>query len=186
LYGLYEYIGVGIISTAAFAVIVALIIIASEEGVKTEPHKRQIRLPKPQPKIPSYGKAYTPKKTLSLDISYETSTKKQPTILYHGTTVNNALEIYKTKLWLIGKSKPAAVWMGNRIDIAKKYSGTGKNAGIVVVKVDKDLSLNERGKGVFILEIPGAKPNEEYHQVEGLTPIDVIKPSGKSILHNII
>ena len=184
--GFYENIGVGVISAAAFAVIAILIIVGSGSGVKTKSHKSQKGLPLIQSHTRSYANPEKPILTSSFKSGYSIATKIQPTTLYHGTTLTNALEIYRTHLWLVGKSKPPAVWMGNRIEIAKKYSGTGKKAAIVVVQVDSDLNLSNRGNGVFILEIPGAKPNEEYHQVDGLKPIDVINPSGKSILHNII
>ena len=118
--------------------------------------------------------------------NYAHSYSVQPNILFHGTTLKNALSIYKTGLWKVGRSKPYAVWMGDKLDIARQYSGTGSNAAIVVMQADPNINLSDYGSGVYIYEIPDAKPNEEYYRINGLTPIDVIDPRGNSILQTIL
>jgi len=102
-----------------------------------------------------------------------------PLKLFHGTTRRIALEIYKTGLWLIGESKPPAIWMTSNIKTAKKYAGS--KGYIVVVNVDSALNLKKLGDEVFIFEVPDAKPNEEYLAIEGLKPSGIVDVNGKKI-----
>ena len=101
--------------------------------------------------------------------------------LYHGTTHEAALEIYNTKLWLIGPSQPYAVWMGDDLNIAHGYSGS--SGAIVEIDADPDLKLTDRGGGVFIYEIPQVtKSQKEYYTIPGLNPIGVLDYNGKNVL----
>jgi hypothetical protein len=102
-----------------------------------------------------------------------------PLKLFHGTTRRIALEIYKTGLWLVGESKPPAIWMTSNIETAKKYAGS--KGYIVVVNVDSALNLKKLKDEVFIFEVPDAKPNEEYLAIEGLKPSGIIDVNGKKI-----
>jgi len=103
----------------------------------------------------------------------------QPLTLYHGTSHENALEIFNTGLWLIGTSLPRAAWFGNKIDIARQYSGD--TGGIVVVNVDPDVKLKNRGGGVYIYEVPDAVPHQDYYEIKGLRPAGVLTPQGNRI-----
>ena len=103
----------------------------------------------------------------------------QPTTLYHGTTLQNAFEIYYSGLWMVGGSFPPAVWMGDNIFIAQGYARV--NGGIVVIKVDPWVRLTNKGGGVYIYEIPGAVPRSEYYKVQGLTPVGVLNTNGNRL-----
>ena len=103
----------------------------------------------------------------------------QPQILYHGTELKTALEIYESGLWMVGKSWPRAIWMGDNIKKARAHAG--KNGGIVVVRAHPDLELTRNGVGVYIFKIPKVKPYEEYYQVKGLTPVAVLNSEGNTI-----
>jgi hypothetical protein len=105
--------------------------------------------------------------------------KEYPTTLYHGTTLENALEIYTTGLWMIGYAMPPAVWMGDSIEIAIGHSGS--NGGIVTVSIDPDLPLKNLCGGIYIYEIPNARPKQEYYRIQGLTPTGVVSPQGNRI-----
>ena len=97
--------------------------------------------------------------------------------LYHGTTHENAIEIVRTRLWLIGNSpKPRAIWMTTDLENAKHYAG--ENGAVVIIKVRPGtrLTTTERGgKGVYYHEIPEAEPYKEYYFISGLTPIGILK-----------
>ena len=108
-------------------------------------------------------------------------TSFQPTTLYHGTTaLQNAFEIYNSGMWLVGNSKPSAVWMTDNFAAAKSYSGA--NGGIVVVAVDPSVRLTHPRAGVFIYEIPYARRWEEYYQIPGLRPIGVLDFNGNRVM----
>jgi hypothetical protein len=102
-----------------------------------------------------------------------------PLKFFHGTTRQNALKIYSTGLWLIGESKPSAIWMTSNIEKAKIYAGS--KGYIVVVNIDPALNLKKLRDEVFIFEVPDAKPNEEYLAIEGLKPSGIIDVNGKKI-----
>jgi len=88
----------------------------------------------------------------------------QPTTLYHGTSLQNAFEIYYSGMWLIGHSQPPAVWMTDNFAVASGYiKGTG---GIVIISVAPWIRLTNRGAGVFTYEIPNAQPWVEYYQIQ--------------------
>ena len=80
---------------------------------------------------------------------------------------------------MVGNSSPSAVWMGESFTTAKAYAGT--NAGIVVIGVDPRVNLTSRGAGVFIYEIPDARPKEEYFQIPGLRPVGVLDVNGNRL-----
>jgi len=104
----------------------------------------------------------------------------QPTTLYHGTSLQNAFEIYNSGMWLVGDSKPSAVWMVDNFAAAKSYSGA--NGGIVVVSVDPSVRLTHPRAGVFIYEIPYARRWEEYYQIPGMRPIGVLDFNGNRVM----
>jgi hypothetical protein len=109
----------------------------------------------------------------------QTVTNHQPTNLYHGTTFENAIEIYVTGLWLIGSSLPPAVWMTDDFEIAKEYSG--QHGAIVQVHVDRGVRLTKPGGRIYIFKVPGAVAHGEYYRIEGITPIAVLNPQGNPI-----
>jgi len=104
----------------------------------------------------------------------------RPTTLYHGTSLQNAFEIYNSGMWLVGNSKPSAVWMTDNFAAAKSYSGT--NGGVVVVAVDPSVRLTNPRAGVFIYEIRYARPWEEYYQIPGLRPTGVLDVNGNRVM----
>lgn len=103
----------------------------------------------------------------------------QPQTLYHGTSLENAMEIFNTGLWLIGAAVPPAAWFSSRIEIARQYC---KNPGaIVVVSVDPDVKLTNRGNGVYTYDVPNARPHQEYYELRGLRPSQVLTPQGNRL-----
>lgn len=106
--------------------------------------------------------------------------KPQPRTFYHGTKLEKALEIYNTGLWMVGDSKPRAVWLSDKIATAKNYAG--KDGAIVVVSVDSSVALNNRSTNAFIYEIPGAEPYQEYYKIDGIKPTGVLDASGNTII----
>lgn len=103
----------------------------------------------------------------------------QPQILYHGTKLETALEIYGSGLWMVGRSWPRAIWMGDNFNKARAHAG--KNGGVVVIKAHPDLGLTKSDRGVYILKIPNARAYEEYYRVQGLTPVGVLGSDGNKI-----
>jgi len=104
---------------------------------------------------------------------------QEPLELYHGTALGNAFEIFDTGLWLAGPSSPRGVYLGEKVEIARQYSGC--NGAIVVISADPDLPLQDRGGGVYVYEIPDAVPNQFYYRIEGLRAVGVLSPEGKRI-----
>jgi len=104
---------------------------------------------------------------------------EQPRILYHGTKLETAFEIYESGLWMVGKSQPAAIWMGDSFNIARAHARN--NEGIVVIRAHPNLGLTRQGRGVYIFKIPDARPYQDYYRVEGLTPIGVLDSNGDKI-----
>ena len=106
-------------------------------------------------------------------------TSFQPTTLYHGTSLQSAFEIYKSGMWMVGNSKPSAVWMTDNFAVASSYiKGTG---GIVIISVAPWLRLTQPTAGVFIYEIPYAQPWAEYYQIQGLKPVGVLDVNGNRL-----
>jgi hypothetical protein len=103
----------------------------------------------------------------------------QPTTLYHGTSLQSAFEIYNSGMWMVGKSKPSAVWMVDNFTAATSYSHA--DGGIVVVAVEPSVRLRHPRAGVFIYEIPYAQPWAEYYQIQGLKPIGVLDVNGNRL-----
>jgi len=107
----------------------------------------------------------------------------QPRKMYHGTPLDNAFEIVRTRLWLIGKSpKPRAIWMTTDLENAKHYAG--EDGAIVIIKVRPGtrLTATERGgSGVYYYEVPEAEPYKEYYFIPGFTLIGILDNNGKLI-----
>ena len=106
--------------------------------------------------------------------------QQQPGRLYHGTDLKSALDIFTTGLWLVGKAVPHGVWMTDQFKVASHYSG--KNGGIVIVKVSPDIRLSNHSSNVYILKVPDAVPNQEYHRIEGLIPVGILDAKGDKIM----
>jgi len=82
-------------------------------------------------------------------------------------------------MWLIGYSRPPAVWMADNFAVASGYiKGTG---GIVIISVAPWIRLTNRGAGVFTYEIPNAQPWVEYYQIQGLRPVGVLDVNGNRL-----
>jgi len=104
--------------------------------------------------------------------------KPQQRTFYHGTSLENAIEIYSTGLWMVGST--GSLWITDDVNIAKGYAGS--NGGIVLVDVDQSLHLTKNGGGVYTYNIPDAKPFQEYYKIEGLVPVGVLDTNGKKIM----
>lgn len=97
----------------------------------------------------------------------------------HGTSYENAMEIFKTMLWLVGGSIPRGVYLTKDINIARSYSQN--NGAIVVVNVTTGTNLKNLGGGVYVYEILGVQPYNEYYKIQSLTPVAVLNYQGNKI-----
>lgn len=102
-----------------------------------------------------------------------------PTLYFHGTTMDNALEIYNTGLWLVGDSEPKGIYLTDSMEVAKYYSE--KSGAIVVVNVSPGIKLTQKRKRYFVYEIPDALIKREYYIIKALKPIGILSPDGKKI-----
>ena len=108
--------------------------------------------------------------------------KIQPRNLYHGTTMENAHEIYNTGLWMTGDSEPRAIYMTEYLEVAQEFSK--KKGAIVVVRVDPKIKLTRYTKYRdcdYIYEIPNSIPMQEYYMIPGLNPIGILDAKGNKI-----
>jgi hypothetical protein len=166
-----EYVKVTIISLAVLFILLVLLGALSDGkrprgtyrtdsiGLAAQPVRYSVQTTRPQPVQPSPG--------------------VPPSTLCHGTTLENAIEIFMTNLWLIGDSPPPAVWMVDDTSKAKIYAGD--NGAIVVINVAPWVQLTNRGGGIYIYEIPEAIPHREYYRIPGLVPVAVLDPHGNRI-----
>ncbi len=106
-----------------------------------------------------------------------------PKRVFHGTSLENAREIYSTKLWLISNLKPRAVYLTTDLEIAKSFAG--KKGAIVDISVKRPAKLKQFRKhydeGVYIYEIPDGKPHDAYYRIKGLEPVGLLDYKGKKI-----
>jgi hypothetical protein len=103
----------------------------------------------------------------------------QPRQLYHGTTRENALEIHKTGMWLVGEPTPRGVYITNKFDVAKQYSGN--SGAILVIRADSKVRLTDLGNGIYVYEVPDAVPFEWYYKIEGLKLVGILDAKGNPI-----
>ncbi len=102
-------------------------------------------------------------------------------LLYHGTSMEVALEIFNTGLWLIGSSRPPAVWLTDKISEAEFYAE--EKGAIVVVEVDPSIILTSHNKDCYYtFKIPDAQPGEEYLRIPALKPLAVFSAADRSII----
>ena len=118
--------------------------------------------------------------TLGPNAPHQSHQQINPSILYHGTSIENAFEIYDTKLWLVGKAVPRGIYLTDDFTIAKSYAG--RKGGIVVVSPDPNLKFNRKGKHVFVYEVTNPQPNQEYYAIQGLNPTAILSPNGTTIV----
>ena len=103
----------------------------------------------------------------------------QASTLYHGTSLQNALEIYNSGLWMVGNLFPPAVWMAADFAMARGYAkGTG---GVVIISVAPWVRLTDLGSGVFTYEIPNGQPWVEYYHIRDLKPVGVLDVNGNRV-----
>ncbi len=97
-----------------------------------------------------------------------------PPVLYHGTTIIIAKEIYKSNLWMVGGSAPAGVWLTSDRDIARDF--TFEKGAIVVVKPlsHENFITWPMNPKVFVYTIPISNPYNEYFEIPSLMILGVI------------
>ena len=95
--------------------------------------------------------------------------------LYHGSSLESVEEIFRTRLFLVGNSTPPAFWMADRPEKTRPYCGT--DGGILVVDIVPGTPLTDQGGGVYIFEIPGAKPFMRPRYISGLIPVAILDAS---------
>jgi hypothetical protein len=156
-----QYITVGIISLAIFIIVIFFLIAAVNPGRGYQYNT---------------GSNYPNNTTYQLRNPYNIINAIGGN-LCHGTSIENAIAIHDTRLWLIGPTRK--LWMTDNIEIAKQYSKT--NGGIVIINVDPSLKLSNRGGGIYTYDIPDALPFKEYYRFEGLKAIAVVSPQGNRI-----
>lgn len=176
-----EIISAGIISIAIIIVLIAASCFAVNIRLESKSNSKPDNSLRSRTNFPSFPQLTPTKPSPQLMPVqlYLANLLTCPLKLFHGTTSRIALEIYKTGLWLVGESKPPAIWMTSNIETAKKYAGS--KGYIVVVNVASALNLKKLGDEVFIFEVPDAKPNEEYLAIEGLKPSGIIDVNGNKI-----
>ena len=96
--------------------------------------------------------------------------------LYHGSSLESVEEIFRTRLFLVGNSTPPAFWMADAPEKTMFYCGN--DGGILVIDVLHGTPLTYDGDGVYIFEIPGAQPFQEYYEIDGLVPVGVLDSTG--------
>jgi len=99
-----------------------------------------------------------------------------PTRLYHGSSLEKVAEIFRTHLFLVGNARPPAFWMADAPEKTREYCGN--NGGILEIKVVPGTPLTNRGGGVYIYEIRGAQPYQDYYEIPYLRPVAVLDPTG--------
>ncbi|MFC1828036.1 hypothetical protein ACFL0O_00305 [Thermodesulfobacteriota bacterium] len=103
----------------------------------------------------------------------------QPSLVYHGTSEENAWEIFNTGFWLVGDSRPYGIYLTDDFETARGYSN---NDGLIVtVIVAPAIELVDRSGGIWLYPMPNAKPHEKYHKIEGLHPFELRHPLGKRV-----
>lgn len=102
--------------------------------------------------------------------------------LYHGTSMDAAVRIFSTQLWMVGTSHPPGIWMSPDLDVARYYAEQGELGAIIVVKVHPSTQLVDKGGKILHFPIDGAIPNEEFYRVDALTPIRVLDVEGRHIM----
>jgi hypothetical protein len=88
---------------------------------------------------------------------------------FHGTSLKNALEIKRSKCWVIGRSTPHAIYLTIDIGVAVGYADNHSNPAVILIKVKSGIRLeydpNVKGKGIatsgkLILKVPNSNPDE--------------------------
>ena len=102
----------------------------------------------------------------------------QPSVVYHGASYQNAFEIFRTGLWLVGAGH-SEIWMTSDFRIACNYAGN--NGAIVEFSVASSVYLNNPAQNVFTYNIPNARPGQEYYKIPGITPVAVYDPQGNRL-----
>jgi hypothetical protein len=98
-----------------------------------------------------------------------------PPRLYHGSSLQAVVNIFRTRRFLVGDATPRAFWMA---DTPQKTLVYCKNdGGILVIDVLSGAPLTNRGGGVYIFEIRGAQPYKKYYQIPSLVPVAILDPS---------
>ena len=100
-------------------------------------------------------------------------------IYYHGTTTEDAWEIFRTGLWLVGESMPRGVYITPKADVARHYSED--DGLIVIVHVSDRCPITHDGGEVYIFRVPDIKPDEFYYQIEGFNVVGLMTPGGRRI-----
>lgn len=96
--------------------------------------------------------------------------------LYHGSSIESVTEIFRTHLFLVGHARPPAFWMADTPERTRQYCGS--SGGILVIDVVPGTPLTNRGGGVYIYEIKGAQPYQDYYEIPYLRPVAVLDPTG--------
>jgi len=80
---------------------------------------------------------------------------------FHGTSRQAALEIKKSKIWVIGKSKPSSVWMSKDFKYASSYAKP--NGYVLRIKISSNTNITKRNDKISIFLIPNANSGDCVH-----------------------
>ncbi len=134
---------------------------------------RPYRVPRPAPSVVPRRVPVPPPVPAPLPIPVPP--QFHPTRLYHGSSLEKVTEIFRTHLFLVGESTPPAFWMADTPQKTRSYCGN--NGGILVIDVVSGAPLTDRGGGIYIYEIKGAQPYQEYYEIPHLRPVAVLDPT---------
>jgi hypothetical protein len=108
---------------------------------------------------------------------HERSLNAGPRRVFHGTSHESAIDIFKRNRLLIGRTKK--FWTTTKFSIAQNYAPYGKGK-IVEFSVSPWAGLNNEGGSIFTGHIPHAKKGR-YYRIAGFKAVRILDYSGKII-----
>ncbi len=89
---------------------------------------------------------------------------------YHGTARENAEEIRRKNLWMIGKSEPHGIYITPKLEEAKTYpKHHPKPRAVLTLRLRKPLQIVKKGTDLYYVPAPpGTKPFKQYFHVPGI------------------
>ena len=104
--------------------------------------------------------------------------KVQPDRLYHGGPNYAVTDIYRNNRFLIGDSKPSALWMTTNFGYASSISSDGT---VVELAVDSSIALEQYAANTYIARVPNAKKNV-FYTFPGIVPVRILGTNMRQIV----
>ena len=105
-----------------------------------------------------------------------------PQIFFHGTSRENAFEIYLNRYWMVGDSSPRGIYVTSVFDEAKTYAKS--EGAILKLIIDPSIKLKplkDRGDGYHVYEVPNVEAFQEYYFIPGIIPLEIFDTKGRRI-----